>query len=615
MLQRNRFTTLIAILLCMASCKPAEQLAIIPRPVEVKYTGGWCNTENLQLTTYHDPSIPSEGYVLDISRKGIRLSFSDDAGYYYGCITGSLAFDQYGAKMPAMHIVDYPRFQYRGAHIDVSRHFFSKEVIMKQLRAFAGLKINRFHWHLTDGIAWRLQIDAYPGLTDGVDHYTKDDVREVLALAEELHITVIPEIVMFGHSGEVLAAYPELECGGIHESSNELCIGSEKTFEFLETVLGEVMDLFPSEYIHIGGDEANMDIWAACPKCRARMKAEGFTDVRQLQSYGIQRIEKFVNSRGRKIIGWDEILEGGLAENAVVMSWRGEDGGRAAAAMGHGVVMTPGTYCYLDACQDAPYKEPLGFGGFLPLSRIYSYDPAPADMPGREYVLGVQTNLWTELVETPKHLEYMLYPRVFALAEIAWSPVEGKDYDDFLDRALNKVRNLREMDYNTFDLANEIGERPEYFTKIEHLALGCPVTYGTQYDTVKYSAGGDGALTDGLLGPWTFKDRWQGFGNCDVIATIDLGDVKDISEIKADFTQWHTAWICMPVKVEFEISSDGENFEYLGEEASKYDPEDDRPLYQMFAWNGNASGRYVRVLGRINERKWGWLFVDEIIVN
>ena len=611
---QSRFLTALLVLLGLLSCSPREQLMVIPRPASVQMLRGRCDLNNAPVYESKDASIPPEGYLLELGKNRIHISSSDDAGAFYARVTLYHICRQYGDESPAMRIVDSPRFSYRGAHIDVSRHFFDKDVICKQLRMFASLKLNRFHWHLTDGTGWRLQIDAYPELTAGIPHYTKDDVREVLALADSLHITIIPEIEMFGHSEEVLAVYPELRCGGNPEHPSEYCIGSEKTFEFLETVLGEVIDLFSSEYIHIGGDEANMAVWEACPRCQARMKAEGMAEVRQLQSYGIQRIEKFVNSRGRKIIGWDEILEGGLAENAVVMSWRGEEGGRKAAGMGHDVIMTPGSHCYIDAYQDAPYKEPTAFGGYVPLSKVYSYDPAPEDMPGREHVLGAQTNLWTEQVPVPEHLEYMLYPRVFAIAEVDWSPAEGKDYSEFRQRALFRLKQAHEDGYNSFDLENEVGERKEYLEPVQHVAVGCPVSYETTYAD-SYTGGGDSALTDGLFGSWTFQSRWQGFLNKDVIVTIDLGERKDIHEIKADFTQWRTAWICMPVEVSFEISDDGVNFRQLGTEVGGFDLEDLRPMYHFFSWNGDASGRYVKVLGRINERKWGWLFIDEIIVN
>lgn len=593
-------------------------LQLIPQPAHVETLPGFCDpdyaTVGKEIAEAPDLPDSDEGYVLVITPGDIRMRARSEAGIFYAEQTLAAIRRQFQGRVPAMKIIDYPRFEYRGAHIDVSRHFFDKEVIKRQLRTFASLKLNRFHWHLTDGAAWRLQIDRYPKLTEGVEHYTREDVREVLALADSLHITVIPEIEMFGHSEEVLEVYPELRCKGDAGCSNVYCIGKEKTFRFLENVLDEVIELFPSEYIHIGGDEADMEVWARCPECRRRMHRECLSGVEQLQSYGIARIEKFVNSRGRRIIGWDEILEGGLAENAVVMSWRGEEGGRTAAGMGHNVIMTPGEYCYLDGYQDTKSSEPVAMGNYVPLAKVYSYDPAPESMPGREFVLGVQTNLWTEWIETPPHLEYMLYPRVMALAEIAWSPVESRDYADFRKRALSACRELREEGYNTFDLETEAGERPEYSDTLHHKAFGCKVSYQTEYSE-SYDGGGVDALTDGLQGPWHFKTRWQGFLNTDAVYTVDLGEIADFCEVKSCFTQWYTAWICMPVEVSFEASLDGKDFFPLGSELNAIDPKNPRPLFHTFSWNGKAKARYVRVTARINDDKWGWLFTDELIIN
>lgn len=593
-------------------------LQLIPQPAHVETMPGTCSLEDAvisrEIADADDLPESVEGYELTILPGNVSIRARSEAGIFYAAQTLDAIGRQFSGNVPSMKVTDYPRFPYRGAHIDVSRHFFDKEVIKRQLRVFASLKLNRFHWHLTDGVAWRLQIDRYPALTEGVEHYTKEDVREVLALADSLHITVIPEIEMFGHSEEVLLAYPELRCKGNPSHYGEYCIGNEQTFRFLENVLDEVIDLFPSVYIHIGGDEADMGVWSQCPSCRRRMRREHLSEVAQLQSYGISRIESFVRSRGRSIIGWDEILEGGLADNAVVMSWRGEDGGRAAAGMGHYVIMTPGQYCYLDAYQDTKDSEPIAMGNYVSLAKLYSYDPAPGDMPGREYVLGVQTNLWTEWIETPSHLEYMLYPRVMALSEVAWSPVESRDYPDFRQRALAKCGELHESGYNTFDLETEFGEREGYYDTLRHKAFGCKVSYQTPYSD-SYDGGGDGALTDGLQGPWHFKTRWQGFLNDDAVYTVDLGDVTDIKEIRSSFTQWYTAWICMPVEVVFEASTDGKEFRTLGSEANTIDLTDPRPCFHTFSWHGSEQARYVRVKARINDDKWGWLFTDELIIN
>lgn len=376
-----------------------------------------------------------------------------------------------------------PDSPYRGLHLNVSRHFFNTDYVKKQIDLVATYKINRLHWHLTDGAGWRLEIPGYPRLTEFAawrkaanlqdwgkyDHhfcekdeegayggyYTEADVREVLEYARLRHVTVIPEIEMPGHSGEVLAAYPQLSCTGKPYTSGEVCIGNEETFKFFEDVLDEVIRLFPSRYIHIGGDEASRRHWKACPKCQKRMKEEGLKDESELQSYMIARIEKYLNDKGREIIGWDEILDGGLAPNATVMSWRGTEGGIAAARMGHYAIMTPESHCYLDHYQDDPETQPLAFGACVPIGQTYSYDPAP-DSLGTDickYILGVQGNVWAEYLPTYEHAEYMIYPRIIALAEVGWTPVKNKHPESFKRRINNEIRHIKAKGYNPFTLS------------------------------------------------------------------------------------------------------------------------------------------------------------------
>lgn len=597
----------------------------------------------LRLSCSNDASLPEseEGYRLKISRRGVEILSRGEAGLFYGIQTLRQIHDRYGDRLPALEITDEPRFEYRGLHLDVSRNFFDKEFVKKQLRMMARLKLNRFHWHLTDGAGWRLQIDRYPELTqvaawrrgatwrewrDGGNrycryddpeasggYYTKEDVREVLACADSLHITVIPEIELPSHSEEVLAVYPELSCTGKPYTTGDFCIGNEATFEFLENVLTEVMELFPSKLIHIGGDEASKANWARCPKCRARMEREGLKSVDELQSYAVHRIERFLEEHGRRLIGWDEILDGGLAPNAAVMSWRGEEGGRKAAAAGHDVVMTPGSHCYLDGYQDNPMTEPQAFSGYLPLAKVYSYDPAPEQMPGRERIRGVQANLWTEYIPTPQQAEYMLYPRLLALAEVAWSDTSRKDYDDFHRRALTFTERMRNEGYRTFDLAKEQGERPESLEPLDHLARGCRVTYATPWSE-QYAAGGEGALTDGIRGSWSYGTRWQGFIAGDFDVTVDLGQVRQLQEITADFIQWYTAWIWLPARVEIAVSDDGKNFRTLASVANDYPETEERPEFRAFGWKGSDRGRYIRYRALRNGRTGGWLFTDEIVV-
>ena len=387
-----------------------------------------------------------------------------------------------------------------------------------------------------------------PGAYGG--YYTADDIREILAYAAKKHIEVIPEIEMPGHSEEVLAAYPELSCTGKQYGSGDLCPGKEATFEFLEDVLSQVMDLFPSEYVHIGGDEASKGAWKTCPDCQRRMQEEGLENVDELQSYLIHRIEEFVNSKGKKIIGWDEILQGGLAPNATVMSWRGTEGGITAMKSGHDVIMTPGEFCYLDYTQDAPFKEPVSIGGYIPLAKTYSYEPAEDGLTEAElsHLLGVQGNLWAEYIPTDSHAEYMYYPRAYAIAEIGWSKAGAKDYDGFRGRALKVSDMLDGMGFSAFDLRKEYGNRKESLEPVHHLAEGCPVIYGEQYSS-QYPASGDCTLTDGVLGGWTYGDRkWQGFLT-DMDVTVDLGAVKPVHYVGATFMQVVSAWVWLPEKV------------------------------------------------------------------
>ena len=345
------------------------------------------------------------------------------------------------------------------------------------------------------------------------------------------------------------------------------------------------------------------------------MQREGLKDVDELQSYAVHRLEAFLNARGRRLLGWDEILQGGLAPNAAVMSWRGESGGREAAASGHPVVMVPGSYCYLDKYQGNPSTEPEALEGSVPLPKTYMYEPAPQDMPGRERVLGVQANLWTERIATPEYAEYMLYPRVFAVAEIAWSAPELKDYEDFRRRALMRIDAVRAKGYNTFDLAGSVrGERPESLEEVRHLAVGCPVTYASEWYE-GYPADGPGSLTDGKLGSWTYGYRWLGFLNTDVEATVDLGAVKPIREVKADFLQWRSAFIGLPKRVEIAVSTDGERFTVLGGEENDLPFDDPKLQCRAFGWTGEAEARYVRCHAFSHGHPGGWLFIDEIIVN
>ena len=585
----------------------------------------------------------NEAYRIEIVKKGVRLSANTETGIFYGLQTLLQLLNNGDNKtLPALTINDSPRFPYRGLHLDVSRHFFDKEFVKKQLNAMAYFKMNRLHWHLTDGAGWRIEIKKYPRLTSFAawrpfdklndwwvegrtfceqddpravgGYYTQDDIREVVAYAAERHITIIPEIEMPGHSEEVLATYPELSCSGKPYVNADFCIGTEKTFEFLENVLLEVIDLFPSEYIHIGGDEASKSSWKTCPRCQKRMADEHLNSVDELQSYMIHRIEKFLNDHGRKIIGWDEIIEGGLSPTATVMSWRGEEGGIKAVKAGNQAIMTPGKYCYLDAFQDAPNTQPVAIGGYLTLEKVYSFEPVPDSLSTKEaeLILGVQGNVWTEHIPTPEHYEYMIYPRILALAEIGWSPSEVKKWDNFHTRALQAVNILREQGYNPFPLEKEIGDKPESYQKVNHLAIGKKVTYANPYSS-HYAAQGEKTLVDGVRGGWMYNDdRWQGFIDCDFDVTIDLGKETDIKQVCAEFIQLKGPYVWLPKQVIISSSVDGEHYDTLATVDNDISPDIETLQFKEFGWEGNAKARYIRYKALSNGIAGGWLFTDEI---
>ena len=426
----------------------------------------WNGVNAIVLRRDTAAGIPPEGYRIDISARRAQLSAGDDAGLFYGLQTLLQLADERG-NLPCVSIEDHPRYRYRGLHLDVCRHFFPVRFIKHYLDWMASCKLNTFHWHLTDDQGWRIEIKRYPRLTEiggyrtrtqiGGFHedpityeqgryggyYTQDEIREVVAYAAERHIAVIPEIEMPGHATAALAAYPELACGHGPKSfetsgrwgvlDDVFCPGKEQTFEFLEGVLDEVLELFPSKLIHIGGDECPRVRWKECPDCRTRMEDEGIEDEAGLQTYLTLRIGRHLEAKGRRLIGWDEILDGELAPGAVVMSWRGTRGGIAAARRRHEVIMTPSTYLYFDKKATDSYDEPVSLSSsLLPLEKIYGYDPdegiAPED---RRYLLGVQANLWTEFIRTEGRASFQLLPRIYALAEIAWSPVERKSWREF----------------------------------------------------------------------------------------------------------------------------------------------------------------------------------------
>ena len=619
---------------------------VIPKPSSVLLTDGvykFADAPAVKVIYVKDRFAP-EAYELSVTRRGVRIKVSSASGEFYARQTlDQMTCGGKHKQIKCCEISDAPRFPYRGLHVDVSRHFRSLDFLKKQIDAMVLFKMNRMHLHLTDAAGWRLQIDAYPRLTsfaawrpqfawkewwagkrlyadEGEEgafggYYTKEQMRELVEYARQRHIEIIPEIEMPSHSEEVLAAYPELGCSSQAYKDSDFCVGNEAVFEFLETVLAEVIDVFPSKYIHIGGDEAGKQHWKTCPKCQKRMADEGLKGVDELQSYMIRRIEKFVNSKGRHIIGWDEILQGGLAPEATVMSWRGTEGGIKAMEQGHDVIMTPGRYCYLDHAQDAPFQEPESIGGYLPLDSVYVYEPVEPSMPKDKihHLLGVQANLWSEYIVTDSHAEYMYWPRAIALAETGWSLPQNKDIKDFRNRVLPMLERLREMGYSTFDLENEYGERKLAQTGLEHKARGKKVIYNKPIQDW-YQANGEKTFTDGVIGGWTYSDnRWQGFLS-DIDVTVDLEDVQQVSYVGGTFMQLIGPGVFMPSKVDILVSENGVDFELVETVWNDVPTSAEQLLFKEFHTICNVKARYVRYHAYRSTMR-GFLFLDEVVIN
>ena len=474
---------------------------------------------SLQINKTRNNEIGDEGYVLEIQPSGVNVAANNPSGIFYGLqsllqlVSLNSITENKGQEVtvPAVAIVDYPRFAWRGLMLDVSRHFFDKEFIKKFLDQMVEYKYNVFHWHLTDDPGWRIEIKKYPKLTEvgawrvprtGVfysmpavkpgekptygGYYTQEDIREIVKYAADRFITIVPEIDIPGHSRSLIAAYPQASCSGRQTTvyageiggpeENVLCAGNEANFKMLDDILGEVVALFPGEYIHIGGDEVCKDFWEQCPKCRKVMTENGLKDEHELQSYFIKRAEKIVELKGKRLIGWDEILEGGLAPNATVMSWRGMEGGIKAASEGHEVVMTPTDFCYLDYMQGDPITS--GFPAPWPtldISKVYSFEPVPNSIDPK-YILGGQGNVWTEMIQEERQVEYMTWPRAMALAEVFWSPKEKRNIENFMHRL---EQSLPLLDKNETKYARSVYDP---FAKLTETSSGeLQVEFGSEF--------------------------------------------------------------------------------------------------------------------------------------
>ncbi|GAA4750071.1 glycoside hydrolase family 20 protein [Flavisolibacter ginsenosidimutans] len=683
----------------------------------------------IQLRLAKTEGIGNEGYLLNVTPSSVLITANTKAGLVYAMQTlfQTLPAVRTNAalQISAMHVKDYPRFKWRGMHLDVSRHFFSPDLVKQYIDLMALYKFNTFHWHLTDDQGWRIEIKKYPKLTEvgawRVDennnvwgqrpqakegeaptyggYYTQEQIKDVVAYAAQRNITIVPELDVPGHSAAAIASYPFLSCtqqpqlpmtGGNYTGiSSNLCPGNDSVFTFLQDVYSEVINLFPSKYIHVGGDEVDKTPWKLCPKCQARIKAEALKNEEELQSYFIKRMEKFIVSKHRKMIGWDEILEGGLAPEAMVMSWRGEAGGIAAAKMNHDVVMTPGNPVYFDHYQGDPATEPLAIGGFNTLKKVYDYEPLPKELTEAEakYILGAQANLWAEYITTPSHVLYMVLPRMLALSEVVWSPKEARDWNGFNQRlqAHFKAFDQKELPYSKgnfkveikpssqsgqlfITLSTEAYKGDVYYTtdgtqpslqsrkynepiRIDssltlkaitvvdgkimsvlpaqqsfemHKAVGKNVSY-TNPVSRYYMADGPNSLTDGVRGTTAVGKYWHGFSGKDLIATIDLGDEKNIHSVSLGCLQAYRDWIMMPQWVKFEASNDGQNFTELKTVQNNVSVNEQAATVNDFVADfPERKARFIRVTAKVldalpkghsGEGKPAWIFADEIVVN
>jgi hexosaminidase len=650
------------------------------------------NGESTTIALLYEGAFSDEEYILDINEDTIAISATTSEGIIRGIQTlrQLLPLQKKSAYIPALSIHDYPRFSWRGMLLDCSRHFMEKDFVKRYIDLLALHKMNVLHWHLTEDQGWRIEIEQYPKLTeigawrtqkDGSIYggfYTKEDIREIVAYAKERHITVVPEIELPGHSLAALASYPQLSCtGGPFEVENDwgvfkdiYCAGNDSVFMFLENVLDEVLELFPSKYIHIGGDEAPKYRWDNCNKCKARMRNEGLDDSHQLQSYFITRIERYLNSKGRQIIGWDEILEGGLAPSATVQSWRGMDGGIAAAKSGHYAIMSPTSHAYFDYDLDA-----------IDLQKVYSFEPIPSVLSEEEaqFILGGECNMWSE--RAPQDLvDSKVFPRLLAMSEVLWTTAP-KDYPNFykkvqkhydildafgVDYGYESVPITSHCEYKngqfeyrlfsatpditleyrldnsdwksyseSFFVSNSVlieargfkngkpyGEYKQSVNK--HIANGKKVSYAVPFSP-NYPAKEELTLTDGLVGSNTkFRDgRWQGFYGESLDVLIDLEEEQTINTIDLGCFQYNLSWILMPKSIRIYSSDDGINFEKLVSFQNTISPQKEGQFRHQYSLLCSARTRYIRLVaenfGILPD--WhpaagsqAWLFVDEIMI-
>jgi hexosaminidase len=710
---------------------------IIPRPEVIEWNGQYSDVKSIQKGTIvftpfeenmlgtflsvdskgdkqtaafryeTDEKFDDEAYEITISKNDIHIKGGSRKSIQYGLTTLAQMIRHHGFPLPEVRIYDKPYLSYRGMHLDVCRHFFTIEEVKKYLDYLAYYKYNHFHWHLTEDQGWRIEIKKYPKLQeiaayrketlighysdkphkfDGQKYggyYTQDEVKEIVAYAAERHIAVIPEIEMPGHALAALAAYPELGCsGGPYEVAtkwgvfDDVFCPTENTFRFLEGVIDEVIDLFPYEYIHIGGDECPKTSWENSPVCQKIMVENGLKDAHELQSYFIKRMEKYINAKGRKIIGWDEILEGGLAPNATVMSWRGTEGGIDAAKQKHKVIMTPGSHCYFDYYQSESADEPVAIGGFTPLKKVYHWNPVPKVLNDEEkkYIWGGQANVWTEYIKTFSQVEYMAYARGMAMSEALWHT--QKLYAEFLKKFVlhqeywsgqgvkvaNHIYEIKPVFesgdgkgvFVRFDdipegrkVSHVIGDRTEsgdrfllsekgnheFFVEGKSISKPLIISFNPHLATdavikteplpsPKYSGNGPGSIINGVLGS-DHKyggSEWLGFEGKDVRLTLDWEKSKKISKVSLRFYKGEGQWIYLPRKAEMKIM--GKNGQILKTVTTK-DIQTDKKVatvvFEVDAGEVNSLQFFIQNYGIIPAGAQGsghgaWLFLDEVVV-
>jgi len=647
----------------------------------------------------------SAAYSLSIKPTSILIQSTHPSGILNGVQSLAQLFLTNNKKeIPCADIQDQPRFGYRGFMLDVSRNFASVDHVKKLIDMLSLYKMNKLHLHLTDGAGWRIQIDKYPELTTKAawrskgswkewwkgdrmlanegepvaygGYYSKTQARELVAYAQKRGITIIPEIEMPGHADEVISVYPHLKCENAPERTGEFCIGNDSTFTFMQDVLTEIMEVFPSTYLHIGGDEANKKNWKQCSKCQQRIKDNHLTNENELQSYAIRRMEKFISSKGRKLLGWDEILEGGLAPGSTVMSWRGEKGGIDAARMDHDVIMTPGNYCYFDHYQQDPATQPEAIGGYLPLEKVYSYDPIPAELEKEKqhHVLGAQANLWTEYIPTDEHREYMIFPRIIALSEAVWSDAKQKDWKEFLSRLYKHYGLLQAKNINYCRPSDKVDIKPQidingktalvtlsteqHQPEIRYTTDGSePIISSQLYkepfiingtsqirtaifrnekavqksDTllmdfhkalgkkvsynkkwVSYPAQKELTLVNGYKGSLTYQDGQWQGYTSDMDVVIDMEQADSLHSISCTFMQLTGPGVYMPDYIEVFLSNDGKEFISEGKAFNDIPMGDSSLHFKTFSVN--LKNRSARYIRFYAKNHKGFLFADEIVV-